>query len=151
MSKPFTLQSLLHLAQQKNDAAAKKLGLLNQQEQTAQAKLAALLQYRRDYQLKFEEAARIGMSPADMRNFQDFIARLDHAIAQQQGAIEKAKAGVQAGRNELMDATRKMKSFDTLAQRHHDSEKKREARNEQRQQDEISGRLTAYRSKDSEQ
>lgn len=151
MSKPFSMQALLHLAQQKSDAAAKKLGQLNQQQQVAQNKLEALLQYRRDYQLKFQEAAKNGMTPADMKNFQDFIARLDQAIAQQQGAIEKAKAGVQAGRNELMEASRKMKSFDTLAKRHHDSEKKREAKSEQRMQDEVSGRLTTYRSKDGEQ
>lgn len=145
MIKPFPLQPLVHLAQQKNDAATKKLGQLNQQHQTAQQKLDALLQYLKDYQVKFQEEAKKGMSPADMKNFQDFIGRLDQAIKMQQGVIEKAKAGVQNGRNELMDTTRKMKSFDTLAQRHIDAEKKQEAKNEQRAQDEMTGRLAAYR------
>jgi flagellar FliJ protein len=44
-----------------------------------------------------------------------------------------------------MDTTRKMKSFDTLAQRHVDAEKKLEAKSEQRIQDEHTGRMTAYR------
>ncbi|MBU1427055.1 MAG: flagellar export protein FliJ [Gammaproteobacteria bacterium] len=145
MIKPFTLQPLVHLAQQKNDAATKKLGQLNQQHQTAQQKLDALQQFRKDYQLKFQEEARTGMTPADMKNFQDFIGKLDQAIQQQTSVIEKTKAGVQSGRSELMDATRKMKSFDTLAQRHVDAEKKLEARNEQRLQDEHTGRLAAYR------
>ena len=104
-----------------------------------------MLQYRKDYQLRFEEEAKKGMSPADMKNFQDFIGRLDQAIKMQQGAIEKAKAGVQTGRDELMDTTRKMKSFDTLAQRHIEAEKKQEAKSEQRTQDEYSGRFAAYR------
>src|SRR5487761_2079708 len=134
--KPFSLQPLVHLAQQKNDAATKKLGQLNQQHQTAQEKLDALQQYRRDYQVKFQEEAKNGMAPADMKNFQDFIGRLDQAIQQQTAVIEKTKAGVQTGRSELMDATRKMKSFDTLAQRHVDAEKKQEAKSEQRIQDE---------------
>jgi flagellar FliJ protein len=146
MIKPFSLQPLVHLAQQKNDAATKKLGQLNHQQQTAQQKLDALLQYRKDYQLKFQEEAKNGMSPADMKNFQDFIGRLDQAIQQQTAVAEKAKVGVQNGRNELMDTTRKMKSFDTLAQRHADAEKKLEAKNEQRTQDELTGRFTAYRS-----
>lgn len=145
MIKPFSLQPLVHLAQQKNDAATKKLGQLNQQHQSAQDKLDALQQYRKDYQAKFQEAAQNGMAPADMRNFQDFIGRLDQAIQQQQSAIEKARVGVQTGRNELMDTTRKMKSFDTLAQRHVEAEKKLEAKNEQRAQDEHSGRFAAYR------
>lgn len=143
--KPFSLQPLVHLAQQKNDAATKKLGQLNQQHQTAQEKLDALQQYRRDYQVKFQEEAKNGMAPADMKNFQDFIGRLDQAIQQQTAVIKQTNAGVQTGRSELMDATRKMKSFDTLAQRHVDAEKKQEAKSEQRIQDEHTGRFTAYR------
>jgi flagellar FliJ protein len=145
MIKPFSLQPLVHLAQQRNDAATKKLGQLNQQHQTAQQKLDALQQYRKDYQLKFQEEAKAGMSPVDMKNFQDFIGRLDQAIQQQTSVIEKTKAGVQTGRNELMDTTRKMKSFDTLAQRHVAAEKKLEAKSEQKIQDEHTGRLAAYR------
>lgn len=145
MIKPFSLQPLVHLAQQQNDAAAKRLGQLNAQHKTAQAKLDALMQYRKDYQVQFQEAAKQGMAPADMQNFQSFIDRLDQAIQQQQAAIEKTKAGVQTGRNELMSTTRKMKSFDTLAQRHVEAEKKQEAKAEQRTQDEFTGRFAAYR------
>lgn len=143
MTKPFTLQPLLDLAHQKNDAATKKLGQLNQQQQSAQQKLSTLQQYRRDYQMKFQEAAQQGMGPTDLRNFQDFIDRLDQAIRQQQQVIEKAKTNVQTGRHELMDSTRKMRSFDTLAQRHVESEMKVEAKKEQRLQDEQTGRFAA--------
>jgi len=145
MIKPFSLQPLVNLAQQKNDAATKKLGKLNQQHQTAQEKLDALQQYRKDYQTKFQEEAKSGMTPADMKNFQNFIERLDQAIKQQQSVIERSQAGVQNGRSELMDTTRKMRSFDTLAQRHADAEKKLEAKSEQRIQDEQSGRFAAQR------
>ena len=145
MPKPFSLQPLVHLAQQKNDAATRKLGKLNQHHQTAQDKLDALQQYRKDYQAKFQEAMQGGMEPVDLRNFQDFINRLEQAIQQQQGVIENAKKGVQTGRNELMDTRRKMKSFDTLALRHVEAEMKLEAKSEQRIQDEHSGRFVAYR------
>jgi flagellar FliJ protein len=152
MIKPFSLQPLVHLAQQKNDAATRKLGQLNQQNQTAQEKLDALQQYRKDYQVKFQEEGRNGMTPADMKNFQDFIGRLDQAIQQQTAVIEKTRTGVQNGRSELINTTRKMKSFDTLAQRHIEAEKKMEAKIEQRLQDEHTGRFAAYRAaeKDSE-
>lgn len=143
MNKPFPLDTLLNLAHLKNDAATRKLGKLNHQEQSAQSRLAALQQYRRDYQQQFEETAKNGMSPADMRNFQSFIDRLDQAIHQQQQEISKAHTSVQKGRSELLDSTRKMKSFDTLAQRHVESERKLEAKSEQRLQDEQSGRFAA--------
>ena len=67
MTKPFSLHPLLHLARQKNDAAIKNLGKLNQQQQAALTKLATLKQYRKDYQEKFQEAAKLGMASTDLR------------------------------------------------------------------------------------
>ena len=140
MTKTFSLQPLVHLAQQKNDAATKKFGQLNKQQQAAQAKLDTLLQYRKDYQTRFQEAVQNGMNQSDLRNFQGFIQRLDEAISQQRSINEQMLNSVQAGRNELQDTQRKMKSFDTLAQRHMENEKKLEAKSEQRLQDEHTGR-----------
>ncbi len=145
MIKPFSLQPLVHLAQQKNEAAAKKFGQLNQQQQAAQTKLGTLLQYRKDYQERFQEAVQNGMSQSDLRNFQNFIQRLDEAIAQQRSANEQALNSVQTGRSELQDTQRKMKSFDTLEQRYLEIEKKLAAKSEQRQQDEHTGRFAAIK------
>lgn len=143
MSKQFPLQPLVDLAQHQNEAATKKLGQLNHQHQTAQEKLNALQQFRRDYQEKFQEAVQNGMEPTTLLNFQDFINRLDQAIQQQEKAITHAENSVKTGRHELMGATRKMRSFDTLAQRHIEIEKVQEGRNDQRAQDEQTGRFSA--------
>lgn len=148
MTSPFPLQPLVKLAEQKYEAATRKLGLLNQQHQSAQSKLDTLLQFRKDYQNQFQEAERNGMSLQDLRNFQDFIRRLDEAITQQQAVIEQARVSVQSGRNELSETQRRMKSFDTLAQRHVETEMKLEAKAEQKLQDEHTGRLVAYKMAD---
>jgi flagellar protein FliJ len=145
MSKAFTLQPLLHLAQQKNDAATKKLGQLNRNQQSAQGKLEMLQQYRRDYQDKMQHAEKNGMALEDLRNFQDFIYRLDDAIKQQSAVVAQANISVQTGRSELSEAQRRMKSFDTLAQRHTAAERILEVKTEQKIQDEHSGRRAAYR------
>jgi flagellar protein FliJ len=143
MAKVFSLQPLLHLAKQKNETAINNLGKLNQQHQSAMAKLEMLQQFRKDYQEKMQEAERNGMALTDLRNFQDFIYRLDQAVKQQQGVIENALDSVNAGRMELNEAQRKMQSFDTLAKRHIEAEKVREAKAEQIAQDEFSGRFAA--------
>lgn len=145
MTTQFPLQPLVQLSKQKNDAATRKLGQLNQQHQSAQRKLETLLQFRKDYQDQFQEAARNGMNHHDLRNFQDFIKRLDEAITQQHALIEQSKRSVQSGRNELSETQRRMKSFDTLAQRHVEAEKKLEAKAEQKMQDEHTGRFVAYK------
>lgn len=140
MTKIFSLQPLVQLAQKKNDAATKKFGQLNQQQQAAQAKLDTLLQYRKEYQARFQDEVQNGMNQSDLHNFQGFIQRLDDAIAQQRRINEQLLNSVQTGRDELQDTQRKMKSFDTLAQRHVENEKKLEAKSEQRLQDEHTGR-----------
>ena len=145
MAKKFPLQPLVNLAQQQNEAAIRKLGQLNQQQQAAQVQLDTLLQYRKDYQVRFQEAERNGMSQSDLRNFQDFLLRLDEAIRLQHVATERAREQVQVGRSELQEAQRKMKSFDTLAQRHIASERKLAEKMEQRQQDEHTGRVAAVK------
>jgi flagellar FliJ protein len=91
------------------------------------------------------QAEQSGMALQDLRNFQDFIYRLDDAIAQQNIAVTHAQNQLIKGRSELTEAQRRMKSFDTLAHRHAESEKKLDAKIEQRIQDEHSGRSMAYR------
>jgi len=145
MTKKFSLQPLVKLAQQQNDTAIRKFGQLNQQQQAAQAKLDTLLQYRKDYQARFQEAEQNGMTQSALCNFQDFILRLDEAITQQRNANEQARSLLQVGRGELQEAQRKMKSFDTLEQRHIENEKKLATKSEQRQQDEHTGRFAAIK------
>jgi flagellar FliJ protein len=148
MIKPFTLQPLVNLAQKNNSEATRRFGQLNQQQQAAQDKLQSLQQYRKDYQQRFQESVRSGMDPIEMRNFQDFIKRLDTAIEAQKRVVEQSQSMLQAGRTELQDAQRKMKSFETLAQRHADNVKKLEAKAEQKTMDEFSGRKSTFNAGD---
>jgi flagellar protein FliJ len=145
MTNAFPLKPLVHLAQQKNDAATKQLGLLNRNRHAAQSKLEMLQQYRKDYQEKLQDAQKAGMELNDLRNFQDFLYRLDDAIAQQTGVVTQTQLSVQQGRNELTETQRRMKSFDTLANRHTETIKKLEAKIEQKIQDEHSSRRAAYK------
>jgi len=144
MAKAFHLQPLLHLAKQSNDAATKNLGSLNRNQHSAESKLEMLQQYRKDYQEKLQEAQKNGMELHDLRNFQDFLYRLDEAIAQQNGVVTQTRLSVQKGRSELMQTQRRVKSFDTLAVRHADAMRKIEEKMEQKIQDEHNSRRAAY-------
>jgi flagellar FliJ protein len=145
MTKPFSLQPLMKLAQHQNDSATRKLGLLNKQQQGAQQNLDTLMGYRKDYQSRLQEAARNGMSQADLRNFQRFIDKLDEAIGQQLKLVEQSKASTQTGRNEFDATRRKLKSFDTLQQRHIEEQKRAAGKSEQKMLDEHTGRMAAYK------
>lgn len=145
MEKPFSLQPLMNLSKQQNDSATRKLGQLNRQQFDAQSKLDMLKQYRMDYQARLQESTRNGMEPAELRNFQEFINKLDAAIAQQERAVHLSKASTQAGRSEVNSTQRRLKSFDTLQQRHVKEQKKIADQSEQKAQDEHTTRLSAYK------
>jgi flagellar protein FliJ len=145
MTKPFSLQPLMNLIQHQNDSATHKLGQLNKQQHNAQSKLEMLQQYRRDYQVRMQEATQNGIKPAELRNFQEFINKLDEAITQQLKLVGQSKASTQAGRGEFNTAQRKLKSFDALHQRHVETQKKVAEKSEQHAQDEHTGRSASYK------
>lgn len=145
MDKTFKLQPLLNLSRQQNEAATRKLGMLNRKELDAQSKLAMLKQYRTDYQTRLQAATLQGMDPAELRNFQEFINKLDAAIEQQIKAVAVSKDYTQRGRNEFDTTQRKLKSYDTLQQRHVAEQKILGEKAEQKAQDEITSRMAAYK------
>lgn len=145
MTKPFSLQPLVNLAEHQNKSAARKLGQLNRQQQIAQQKLDTLLGYRRDYQDKLQKATQNGMSPVELRNFEQFIQKINDAINQQIRVVEQSKASTQIGRNEFDTTRHKVKSLDTLKERHIETQKKAAEKSEQKALDEHAGRLSAYK------
>lgn len=136
MAQPSTLNKLVDLAQQKTDAAARNLALLNVSTLEAEHKLRLLLTYRDDYYTRFQQAAGNGIDQAAWRNFHAFMAKLDAAIAEQRNAVTDSKRGVQTGQREWQAEQQRLKSYDTLAQRNQRAEATRSARREQREQDE---------------
>lgn len=145
MTKPFRLQPLLNLAEQNNESATRRLGELNKQQRDMETQLEMLMQYRSDYQARLQTSSQEGMNPTLLRNFQAFIYKLDAAIEQQQKVVEQSKMATLAGRNAFSSTQRKLKSFDTLQQRHVENEQKLEAKQEQKAMDEHTGRATAYK------
>ena len=106
MSKIFSMQPLVHLAHQQNDDATRKFGQLIQQQQAAQTKLNTLEQYREDYQTRLQQEIQNGINQINLRNFQNFIRRLDEAVTQQRNTLEQISRAIQAGRSELENAQR---------------------------------------------
>lgn len=145
MIKKFSLQPLMNLAQHQKDSATHRLGQLNRQQESAQQKLDTLLEYRRDYQSRLHEASQHGMEKAELRNFHQFINKLDEAISQQARLVENSRISTQAGCCEFNKAQRKLKSFDMLQQRHVEEQKKAEIKSEQKALDEHTSRSAAQR------
>jgi flagellar FliJ protein len=142
MSKPFPLQILLDLAQERSDAAATQLGVVNGHDRAMQERLRLLLEYRDEYTARFTSDAQLGMDCAGWSNFHDFIDAIDAAIEQQREIVADARRKVDAGRHLWQMEQRQLKSFDNLSLRHRTQEQTNEARLEQKEQDDSA--LKAY-------
>ena len=143
MSRPFSLQAVLELMQTRADDATRHLAQLIAAENDARNKLELLQQYRGEYASRFQQAASNGIRPAEWRNFQDFLARIDEAIEQQTRTLSLQQTRTAAGQAQWKEQRVKLKALDTLSQRHQASENAREARQEQKLLDEFSARPRA--------
>jgi flagellar protein FliJ len=150
MAKAFSLLPLMNLAAHQSDTAAKKLGLLNRRQQSVQQNMDTLQGYRKDYQDRLQQSSTQGISPAELRNFQQFIYKLDEAIIQQRNQIVQSEASTLAGRNEYDAARRKLKSYDILHQRHIDEQQQIAEKAEQKELDEHTSRAVAYKMNNTE-
>ena len=141
MPRRFPLQPLLDLAQSHADEAAKQLHALRVKWQQAEDKLQELTGYREDYRARLLQATKRGLSVASWRDFQLFLDKLESAIRQQREEVAHCKTRWESGQREWLARQRKVKAFDTLAQRHVRSEERREAKKEQRDLDEFAAKI----------
>lgn len=140
MPPKATLRQLIDLARMRSDTAARSLGTTRTREHQEVEKLNLLLEYRKEYLLRFDQAARTGLERTAWNNYHEFIAKLDAAIRQQGEVIEQLHRRVEQCRNEWQTANTRLKSFTTLDQRRLQAESNRERRHAQREQDEFANR-----------
>src|SRR5262245_27425283 len=100
MPHDFPLKTVQEVADMRTDTAVANLGALMQNLQRQEAKFALLEQYRAEYQERLLQAKQRGLDGLALRNFHDFLERLERALAEQQTAVTNAKRGVERGREE---------------------------------------------------
>ena len=140
MSRPFSLQPLLELMQSRADEASRTLGKLIAAEQDAKARLTMLEQYRAEYAEQMRTATLQGLTPLALRNFQDFLARIDQAIEQQRHAVRQSTQQTISGQEHWRQQNQRLKAIDTLSHRHEVRERQRENKQEQKLLDEFTTR-----------
>lgn len=140
MTQAFSLQPLLEIMQTRTDEATRKLGHLIAAEQNQRSRLQMLEQYREEYAQRLREVTAEGITRIILRNYQDFLIRIDEAIEQQRSAVETSERSTQAGKEHWQAQNKQLKAIDTLSLRHDARERYRENRQDQKLQDEYSSR-----------
>ena len=144
MAQPSSLQVLVELAEHRSQEVARNLGLLIDRGEQGEAKLQMLRNYLREYRTRLDDAVREGLEPARLRNYLAFIARLERAIAEQALEAASAQARIEGEKVHWQEQERERRTFETLLERRRAEGRRVEARNQQKQLDEIATR-TALR------
>lgn len=150
MAKPFHLQPLIDLAEDRSQAAAQELARLKQAWQDAENKLSQLKMFLDEYNQRLHHQSQTGFSISQLRDFQAFILKLELAIRAQADEVERCRLRWERGQEEWQAREREVKAYQTLRRRHDDTERRTEERLDQRLQDEFARNLHRRRTDEHE-
>jgi flagellar FliJ protein len=130
------LDTLLERALAEREQAVLALGLADAALQRQQGQLAQLVEYRNDYHQRWAgQFSRHGAIEI-VHCYQNFMQRLDDAMAQQKRQVQAAQAGVERARDTLLAREMRAASVRKLIERRAGEQRLAHDRREQRQTDE---------------
>ena len=127
------LQPAADQAKQRSEDAVLKLADQQQRLAKAERQLAELRGYRQEYA---NPAGASGLTVSALLNRQQFVERIDRAIAQQTLEIERQHRLLEQARAQWRDAHAREAALDSVIDRYREQDRKAEDRYEQNQIDE---------------
>lgn len=135
-----SLQILKEHARQLADDAAAGLQQAKLRWTQAQQKLDDLGQYLQGYRQRLTQTAQSGMTVQAMRDYYQFIAKLELAVRLQGEEVGRARGQWEMGYRAWQEAMQKVKAYDLLEARQKAQKQHLDNRREQKKQDERAGR-----------
>jgi flagellar FliJ protein len=143
-----TMQALFQLLDHERrgrDAALLQLRNAEGSADAADTQAQQLEAYRSEYVGRWSVRFRETGSVTLLQCYQDFMQRLEQAIAQQHNAVQLAHARLEQARRSLTDNERRVASVEKLIERRSAQEQRHLARREQTRSDEIALAVHARR------
>jgi flagellar protein FliJ len=137
MAAPFRLQTVLELAQRRLDVATVELQKLGVRAQQAQEKLDQLHGHRAEYRANLTATLARGLPADQLRDFHAFLAKLGRAIDAQGAELARCRQAWQDEHQRWLRLRSREQALQVLRARHEQNEARRDARVEQKQQDEF--------------
>jgi flagellar FliJ protein len=132
-SRADRLQPVVELAEEKAEEAVRVLAAQQRALAEAENQLVELRKYRNEYA---EMPDGIGI--AALLNRQQFLQKIDMAIVQQLGEVQRREQALEHARLLWTDARGRAKALDSVTTKYREQERKSEDRREQAQADERS-------------
>ncbi len=99
-----------------------------------------LEQYREEYAQRLRDAISQGITQLSLRNYQNFLSRIDEAITQQRQVVQNSEQSTKNGQEHWKNQNKRLKAINTLSVRHDVKIRELENKQEQKLLDEFSSR-----------
>ncbi len=132
---------LRDLAKDKVEESSKLLASARKELQASQDRLVMVQGYREQYQDGMTERAKQGVTGQQLQHQHQFIARLEDAILQQQRDVSFREQSVNAALTRWQLAQADEKKYQTLIDRADLAQQRKEAKREQKNNDEYAARI----------
>jgi flagellar FliJ protein len=141
MADPFRLQPLLDLTDHRLEAATLELQRLRARLEQEQARHAQLQGFDAEYRAGLQSALRAGLEADRLRDYRAFLDKLSRALAAQAEEVARSRRIWEEGLARWQELKQRQQALTVLKGRHTAEQARREARVEQKQQDEFARRL----------
>lgn len=142
MTEAATLQLLIDQATQARDLALSACSEAQSRLGRARAQADDLLSYQAGYHQRWQNEAKAGLGVETLRCYQSYSARLSEVIGQQDQLLIHLEQRLQTARQELQEREMRLASLRKLLERRQSELLQRQARQEQKQNDEWAARRT---------
>ena len=127
-------------AKNKENHAARRLGVSQQSVLEAESKLRELQKYRQDYLEQFRLTGRAGTSAARLQEYQKFLARLNEAIRHQEALVRAGHKDRQTKQDQWMRRRTRSNALGKVLERYVEAERQQQEKREQKETDEHTQR-----------
>jgi len=141
MKKSQRLNTVTEVAAARENDAARKMGLKQQELHEKRLRLEELHSYRSDYSSKMLGEGKQGISAGQLHDYSNFIKRLDEAIIFQQRQIEIAIESVSVEKMNWQKMHTKTEALNKVTQRMRTEEINEINRKEQKESDDRAPRI----------
>lgn len=143
MSTLRSLELAAQLATRKRDDAATWLAQAQDQAQAAQGQMDQLVAYVHEKDMRWSQHSASGHGPEFMHHHFQFMGRLQGAIDMQTGVLRQHDVVVQQARQALLSCEHRLAVLERAANNIRQTQRLALQRREQKQTDELAGRMHA--------
>ena len=126
------------LAASKEQNAARELGKSQRNVERQKSKLEELKQYHKEYNERFQTAAKAGITATQLHEYRAFLAKLEYAIKEQETTVLASQHANFVQKEEWKRKHTRTQALDKVMERYKNDEQQARANREQKDADDRS-------------